>query len=67
MLVVARNRYPKIGKKKTVVEKIKAARENRLNNNITSIDGRLVSKALRNIQRICIRYKLRYGESKFFK
>jgi len=39
LLVVARNYYLKIKKKKILVEKVKVARENKFNNNITSIDN----------------------------
>ena len=46
MLAVARNYYPKIRKKKTLAEKVKAAQENRFNNNITSIDNRHILREI---------------------
>jgi hypothetical protein len=57
LLIVARNHYPKMGKKKTAAEKVKAAREKGFNDDITSINNRSVlqkildySKGLYNIQ-----------------
>jgi hypothetical protein len=57
LLAVARNHCPKMGKKKTAAEKVKAAREKGFNDDMTSIDDRPVlrkildySKGLYNIQ-----------------
>ena len=46
LLAVARNHRPKMGKKKTAVEKVKAARERGFNDDMTGIDDRPVLRKI---------------------
>lgn len=46
MLAVVRNHCPKMGKKKTAAEKVKAARENGFHDDMTGIDDRHVLREI---------------------
>lgn len=46
MLAVVRNHCPKMGKKKTAAEKVKAARENGFDDDMTGIDDRHVLREI---------------------
>jgi hypothetical protein len=46
LLAIARNHCPKMGKKKTLAEKVKAARENGFDDDMTGIDNRHVLREI---------------------